>query len=341
MIKKGLILFLGLTTLFAPKLYAENPFEDSDIKIEKAASNNDLETADISTSTIIDNEKENKTENNNVDTTGFPVQGKLEYDGIRLRDWVWGPITGTYNRTELTVLGISGDFYEVEINGVKGFMHKNFISIPDCDATGQQPYYPGDTWEGGYLSKEESLKYSGNSNKTDSEKKVESKKTDSSSKSKSDKVVSTNHGISPEDFKKELSSMETPSREEIIKLGASIGVSKDYVIILIGTTQREGYFKDPYLHYGWASAMLNQKVTIKKMQGWDPKRKGDANYYSQVNINKGYKAAKSDVLKSVYLALKYRNKKIIECNGMYKKTPSSYNKIYKSSKYNCSIYEKK
>ena len=267
MIKKGLILFLGMTTLFVPNLYAESPFEDSDIKIEKAASSTDLETADLSSSNIKDSEKADE----NVDTTGFPVDGKLEYDGIRLREWAWGPITGTYNRTNLTVLGISGDFYEVEINGVKGFMHKNFITIPDREATGQQPYYPGDTWEGGYLSKEESLKYTGNSNKTDSEKKVEADKKDSSSKSKSDKVVSTNHGISPEDFKKELSSMETPTREEIIELGASIGVSKDYVIILIGTTQREGYFKDPYLHYGWASAMLNQKTTIKKMQGLFPK----------------------------------------------------------------------
>ena len=74
--------------------------------------------------------------------------------------------------------------------------------------------------------------------------------------------------------------MKTPSRDEIIKLAASKGISEDYVKILIGTTQREGYFKDKFLHYGWASAMLNQKVTIKQMQGWDPKHKGDSNYYS-------------------------------------------------------------
>ena len=341
MIKKGLILFLGMSTLFVPNLYAESPFEDSDIQIEKETSNIGLDTISTAISNIKDNVKEDKTDNIKVDTTAFPVEGKLEYDGIRLREWAWGPITGTYNKTNLTVLGISGDFYQVEIDGVKGFMHKNFISIPNCEATGVQPEYPGDTWEGGYLSKEESLKYTEKTNKTDSETKVESDKNDSSKKEVKETVKSVNKGISPEDFKKELKSMKTPTREEIIELASSIGVSKDYVIILIGTTQREGYFKDPYLHYGWASAMLNQKTTIKKMQGWDPKHKGDSNYYSQKNINKGYKEAKSDVLKSVYLALKYRNKKIIECNGMYKKTPKSYNLIYKSSKYNCRVYEKK
>lgn len=36
-----------------------------------------------------------------------------------------------------------------------------------------------------------------------------------------------------------------------------------------------------------------------------------------------------------------KNTKIVECNGMYKTTPKSYNKIYGSSVYNCSIYEKK
>jgi len=46
-------------------------------------------------------------------------------------------------------------------------------------------------------------------------------------------------------------------------------------------------------------------------------------------------------LKSVYLALSERNTKIVECNGMYKTTPSSYNLVYASSVYNCSIYETK
>ena len=77
------------------------------------------------------------------------------------------------------------------------------------------------------------------------------------------------------------------------------------------------------------------------MQGWDPGHSGESNYYSQTNINKGYNSASDDVLKSVYLALTERNTKIVECNGMYSTTPSSYNLLYKSPVYNCSIYEKK
>ena len=356
MIKKSLLVFLGMS-LFIPNLYAANPFDDSTITIKKSNSNNSLETSDIKVVEEKDVKKDTKEENKSEkDNTQFPVKGKLCHDGIRLREWAWGPIIKKFDSTELTVLGISGDFYEVEIDGVKGFMHKNFISIPDCPASGKQPYYPGDTWEGGYLSREEGIKYteSNNNNSSDGKKpetprKLDSEEskdtnsaiTDTKSDSTKDTVVSTKGGLKPDDFKKLMKSMKTPSRDDIIKLAASKGISEDYVKILIGTTQREGYFKDTYLHYGWASAMLNQKVTIKKMQGWDPKHKGDSNYYSQKNINKGYKEAGSDVLKAVYLAIKYRNKKIIECNGMYKKTPKSYNMIYKSSKYNCSIYEKK
>lgn len=257
MIKKSLILALSISALFGQNLYADNPFEDNEIKIKKDVANNELDTTPI-----------------------------------------W---EGEYLTTEKDI-------------------KNDVVTKNPTDTKPETPKKLDDNKEA---------------------KTADSTITDSDSKKTKETVKSVNKGISPEDFNKELKSMKTPTREEIIELAASIGVSKDYVIILIGTTQREGYFKDPYLHYGWASAMLNQKTTIKKMQGWDPKHKGDSNYYSQKNINKGYKEAKSDVLKSVYLALKYRNKKIIECNGMYKNTPKSYNRLYKSSKYNCSIFEKK
>ena len=135
--------------------------------------------------------------------------------------------------------------------------------------------------------------------------------------------------------------MATPTESQLQSAAAKNGISNDYLVIVVGTTAREGYVNDPYLYYGWASAMLNNQVTIGQMQGWDPYHSGEANYYSQTNINNGYNTASDVVLKAVYLALTERNTKIIECNGMYSSTPSSYNCIYASSVYNCSIYEMK
>ena len=136
--------------------------------------------------------------------------------------------------------------------------------------------------------------------------------------------------------------MSTPTIAQIEQAASQSGVDTSYLKILIGTTENEGYYNDPYLSYGWASAMLNNPVTIAQMQGWDPYHSGESNYYSETNINKGYNNATSDVLKAVYIALTNRNTKIVECNGMYSTTPSTYNKIYTSSAYpSISIYEVK
>ena len=152
--------------------------------------------------------------------------------------------------------------------------------------------------------------------------------------------VNTN-GIDSNSFNNKINSMKTPTISDIQKVASQNGISNEYLIIIIGTTQREGYVNDPYLYYGWASSMINNQVSISQMQGWDPSHSGESNYYSQSNINNGYNNASDTVLKAVYLALTERNTKIVECNGMYSTTPSSYNLLYKSSIYNCSIYEKK
>ncbi len=153
--------------------------------------------------------------------------------------------------------------------------------------------------------------------------------------------ITGNIGVEGNDYKSKLSNMTTPTINEIQNAANSIGISNDYLIIVIGTTQREGYTNDPYLYYGWASAMINNKVSLEQMQGWDPYHSGEDNYYSKKNIQNGYNSASAEVLKSVYLALTERNNKIVECNGMYSETPSSYNLLYSSQLYNCSIYEKK
>jgi len=91
----------------------------------------------------------------------FPVDGTVQGNSLRLREWPWGPVIGKYNTgDQITVTGESGEFYEVTINGVKGYMHKNYVSIPDAEASRIAPYYPGDTLSGGYLSKEEGTKQS-------------------------------------------------------------------------------------------------------------------------------------------------------------------------------------
>ena len=148
-------------------------------------------------------------------------------------------------------------------------------------------------------------------------------------------------GLSSSQFKSKLSSMKTPTISELQNAASKNGISAEYLRTVIGTTQREGYVNDPYLYYGWASAMFNNNYSISQMQGWDPYHSGDANYYSQANITSGYNNASDTVLKSVYLALTERNTRIVECDGMYQTTPSSYNCIYASTVYNCSIYEKK
>lgn len=154
-------------------------------------------------------------------------------------------------------------------------------------------------------------------------------------------IVVTTSGVNPADFKNKLASMSTPTLEQITSAAAKSGVSAEYVKIVLGTTFNEGYYNDPYLYYGWASAMINVPATIEQMQGWDPGHSGEANFYSWTNINKGVNSATPDVLKAVYLAFTERNTKIVECNGMYNQTPAQYNLIYSSSVYNCSVYERK
>lgn len=159
--------------------------------------------------------------------------------------------------------------------------------------------------------------------------------------SSNENVTVTTGGINPSDFNAKLSSMSTPSISMLQSAAAKNNISNDYLIVIIGTTANEGYVNDAFLNYGWASSMINNPVSISQMQGWDPYHSGEANFYSQTNVNKGYNNASDTVLKSVYLALTERNTKIAECNGMYSETPSSYNLIYKSSVYNCSVYERK
>lgn len=93
---------------------------------------------------------------------GFPASGTISCgSNLRLRTWPWGNVLSTYSPgTSLTVLGISGEFYLVDINGQQGYMHRNYISLPDKSASQVEPDYPGDTRNGGSLSLDEGVKIS-------------------------------------------------------------------------------------------------------------------------------------------------------------------------------------
>jgi flagellum-specific peptidoglycan hydrolase FlgJ len=88
----------------------------------------------------------------------FPMSGEVKTNSLRIRSWPWGPVIGMYDSgAKLTVVGESGEFYEVEINGQRGFMHKNYVSTEKQAASLATPYYPGNTYSGGYLSKDEGI----------------------------------------------------------------------------------------------------------------------------------------------------------------------------------------
>ena len=193
----GFVLALGLATcpyLTDSKVNAEGTFDDKSVTVENKANSNDLETADITVkeNTGVDDntkdiekwladdtkttdEKEEKAEENKDEEkkdeekkdektdSKYPVEGTVQGNALRLREWPWGPVMGKYYTGDtLTVTGESGEFYAVTINGVSGYMHKNYVSIPDASASRIAPYYPGDTASGGYLSKEEGTKQSEN-----------------------------------------------------------------------------------------------------------------------------------------------------------------------------------
>ncbi len=150
MYRKLLVILLCLSFI-STLTYAENPFDESDVSKIKETSDTELDTAKVVSET--DETNESKSE--------FPVTGTIAHNNLRIREWPWGPVIGKYNKdTKVTVLGISGEFYEVEIDGIKGYMHRNYVSIPGAEASLKTPDYPEDTKNGGYLSKEKGIERS-------------------------------------------------------------------------------------------------------------------------------------------------------------------------------------
>lgn len=142
----GLFCLLVVVTMFPfNRCFAENPFSESTkIKLVNSVSLpagiQDTETAKAAGVVVKD---------------GFPVSGTVSVGDstLRLRSWPWGDVMSTFaTGAAVKVIGESGEFYLVEVDGRQGYMHKNYVSVSGAPASGNVPGYPGDTASGGALS---------------------------------------------------------------------------------------------------------------------------------------------------------------------------------------------
>ncbi len=137
--KKSFLLSILLVFSVLAFAYANVPFTEDPISLQ-----NDKIAETPDAANIANVEEQNR----------FPMTGTIEAASrLRLRSWPWGMVLGLFEPgTSLNIVGESGEFYKVEVNGQTGFMHKNYVSVPGKPASGVEPYYPGDTRNGGYLS---------------------------------------------------------------------------------------------------------------------------------------------------------------------------------------------
>ena len=69
---------------------------------------------------------------------------------LRVRAWPWGRIIGGLQKGDkVEVLGVSGDFYKIRFEGGVGYVHRNYVSLPDKPARQYGCEYPPGTSEGG------------------------------------------------------------------------------------------------------------------------------------------------------------------------------------------------
>ena len=159
MFKKSIILALVICLSSLNFSYAENietadsPFNDTEVKVEKKTSDLKIVDIEVAKAAGITDIQE-----------GYPKEGVLSGLGasfLRLRSWPWGNVIGQYYQgTKVQILGTSGEFYLVEVNGQQGYMHKNYVTTSEKAATGVEPYYPADTKNGGFVSLKDGVDYS-------------------------------------------------------------------------------------------------------------------------------------------------------------------------------------
>lgn len=150
-IKTKTVITVFAFILFSTLAYCEtSPFESTNEIIEEEESSIKINELSIA-----------KVAGINKIKSGYPVKGTIAEDNLRLRSWPWGAVVGKYSKgTSLNVLGESGEFYLVEINGQQGYMHKSYITTSKEPASLKTPTYPGNTRNGGYIMLEDGVKAS-------------------------------------------------------------------------------------------------------------------------------------------------------------------------------------
>ena len=135
--------------LFSSLAYS-NPFEEGDVKGNIGEADIKITESEIATVAGIDKIEE-----------GYPIEGTIEHNNLRMRSWPWGAVLGKYSKgTKVKILGESGEFYLVEVDGQQGYMHKSYISTDKEPASLKTPTYPGDTKNGGYMTLKEGVEAS-------------------------------------------------------------------------------------------------------------------------------------------------------------------------------------
>ena len=128
---------------------------------------------------------------------------------------------------------------------------------------------------------------------------------------------------------------ERITRQRIIDKAYELyGVSEDWVIWLIGTTNNEQYWDDRYLEYAWACEIFN---CYSDWSVWDLDCIWGA-YYSFSNAYAGYWSADDTTLEMVWNALVDTDTRIVEVDGMIRWDVPGYYLIYDSPYYNCQVW---
>ena len=144
--RKKILIYSVIFCIIGSLLFADSPF---DVKI--SSDKTKLETESVSTGQSLSEKQVEKETNNRVS----PIEGIIKVNtSLRLREYPWGPVIGKYtNNTKCKIIGEEGEFYKVTINGVTGYLHKNYVSTDSKPASRVEPNYPGDCKSGGFIAK--------------------------------------------------------------------------------------------------------------------------------------------------------------------------------------------
>ena len=123
---------LAASLIASPSLYS-GPFDDESISVSETADTSTVSNTDSIKITITDTKTAEEAGINEIQE-GYPINGVVVANTLRLRSWPWGEVTAKYHKGQsLKVLGESGEFYLVEIDGRQGYMHhRQSISLICC-----------------------------------------------------------------------------------------------------------------------------------------------------------------------------------------------------------------